>query len=72
MLEERGLLTIVRESELSPETLRDAMERALTLSAQRPDFDIEGAPNTAKLIKKWAEQGAKASFHPDNSRGSSL
>ncbi len=69
MLEERGLLTIVRESELSPETLRDAMERALTLSAQRPDFDIEGAPNTAKLIKKWAEQGAKTSFHPDNPRG---
>lgn len=55
MLEERGLLTIVRESQLNEVNLRAAMDKALSQSSQRPDINIEGAENTALLIKKWAE-----------------
>lgn len=56
-LEQRGLVEVVREQDLSPERLAAAVDRAL---ASRPDPgscpNLNGARNSAALICNWAMQ----------------
>lgn len=55
LLEQQGLMTIVRENALTPASLQQAINRALQQAAGRPDIDMDGAAHSAQLIKQWAE-----------------
>lgn len=56
MLEDKGLLTIVREKQLNTESLKYAMEHALQQSHARPFIDINGAEHSANLLRQWATE----------------
>lgn len=56
LLVERGLLEMVPENELTPESLAAAVDRALDLDPPKAaGLDTRGGPTTARLIKGWAE-----------------
>ncbi|MGH6946216.1 MAG: glycosyltransferase family protein, partial [Kiloniellales bacterium] len=52
LLEERGLLAIVKEQDLSAERLAEGVERALAAAgtAQRLELDVGGGPRSAALL----------------------
>jgi predicted glycosyltransferase len=51
-LASRGALELVRESELSPERLADAIDRALNRKPEAVAIDTGGAPRTAAVVAK--------------------
>jgi predicted glycosyltransferase len=51
-LASRGALELVRESELSPERLADAIDRALNRKPKAVAIDTGGAPRTAAVVAK--------------------
>ena len=54
-MEALGLLTVVSEATLSPQTLATAVDTALAGSAvPRPDIDLDGADHAARLIEALA------------------
>jgi predicted glycosyltransferase len=54
---ERGLLELVAESALAPETLAAAIDRAARKPRPAPGaIDLEGARCSAKLIARWAAE----------------
>lgn len=55
LLEDKGLMTIVREKSLTPDKLQQAMEQAMAQASGRPDIDMDGASHSASLVRKWAE-----------------
>ena len=56
LLAERGLLEVVDENELTPQTLAAAADRALELEPPgKAGLDTGGGPASARLIRAWAE-----------------
>ncbi|MEW6689529.1 MAG: glycosyltransferase, partial [Pseudomonadota bacterium] len=56
---ERGLLELVEESALAPQTLAAAIERAHGRPRPAPgEIDLEGARKSAELIGRWARERA--------------
>jgi predicted glycosyltransferase len=54
---ERGLLELVEESALAPETLAAAIDRAARKPRPAPGaIDLQGAQCSAKLIAQWAAE----------------
>ena len=53
ILADAGRIHLIRQRDLSPETLQHAMESALQNQAVMPVIDTEGAANSAKLIMEW-------------------
>ncbi len=58
---ERGLAVMVPEEELSPETLRVAIDEALTMPPDRLQLDLDGAANTARILGEVIATRANAS-----------
>ncbi|HLG52557.1 MAG TPA: glycosyltransferase [Steroidobacteraceae bacterium] len=57
LLAERGLLHVVEESHLSPETLAQAIDRAATHQRRSGSaLDLNGAQRSAELIARWVEE----------------
>ena len=55
---ERGLLEMVEEAALTPQTLADAIDRAAPKPRPAPGaIDLEGARKSAALIARWANRG---------------
>ncbi|CAA6809264.1 MAG: Mlr3248 protein [uncultured Thiotrichaceae bacterium] len=53
MLSDAGRIHLVRQCDLNPETLKNAMESALHNETAMPVIDTEGAANSPKLIREW-------------------
>lgn len=53
-----GALTLVEPAALSPTTLAEAMDRALTTPRRRPLIPMDGAPETARLLAALCAGGA--------------
>ena len=51
----RGLAALVREDNLTPATLTSAIEDALTLTRPSLDIDMDGAANTAHLLRRFLD-----------------
>jgi predicted glycosyltransferase len=56
LLAERGLINVVEEADLTPESLALAIETAISKGGKRKAMTIrtDGADETARLITKWA------------------
>ena len=58
LLAERQAVTVVQESELSPQRLAEAVETAMAgPPASAKDLDTSGAQTTAALLARWASGG---------------
>lgn len=53
ILAKAGRINLVRQRDLTPDTLKQAMENALQSQAVMPATDTEGAVNSATLIMEW-------------------
>lgn len=51
LMAEQGLAVLLREDELDPAALARAVDRALTLPPRRTVLNLEGAANTARLLR---------------------
>jgi predicted glycosyltransferase len=53
----RGLVDVVKDSELSPESLADAVDRAARKPRPAPGrIDLDGARKSAQLLAGWARE----------------
>ncbi|MEM7462923.1 MAG: glycosyltransferase [Pseudomonadota bacterium] len=52
LLSDRGLCELLRENELSPQSLGNAVDKAALLPKMQPDFEINGAENSVKIIEQ--------------------
>ena len=55
MFAARGLATLLRDEEMSPQTLAAAIDRAATLPPMRAGFDLEGASHAADILLECLE-----------------
>src|SRR5690606_37105167 len=62
LLVEHGFGVVVPEQELTAATLSKAIERALLLPEPVQKFDLNGAANTAQLVRDWLTNNRKH-FH---------
>ncbi len=62
ILAAHGLAVLLREDHLTPDTLVEAIEGAMNLPPRAVSFDLDGAANTARLIKDFARRPAPPSI----------
>jgi len=61
-LAERGLAVALKDQDLTPEKLREAIEMAAKVEKSLPhDIDLDGSRKTAELVKSWMESGKPTS-----------
>lgn len=59
LLAERGALEIVPEQDVSPERIAAAVERALARPPAAAKLRVDGARETAALVRRWALEAAQ-------------
>lgn len=64
MLATAGRIQMVRQEQLTPDNLRQAIDRAISQQATMPVIDIDGAHNSARLLKQWWK--TYKNHEPDN------
>ncbi len=55
LMDGRGLAVLLREDELSPTALAQAVDRAVALPPASLDIDLDGAANTARVLREIAD-----------------
>lgn len=54
VFQSRGLAVMLRDEELTPKSLGDAVDRAIERPVVNVEFDLDGAANSAKIVlKRW-------------------
>ncbi len=64
LLADCGLCELVREHDLSPQSLANSVDKAALLPPMQPDFEINGAENSARIIQEMFQdrQSIKIEF----------